>query len=100
TRFSCLNIERDTETRPVPNIDEATLDDRVRQPFDNLIPPLRLAHRILERDVVLRQGGSHVNMRGEADKSIENTVGSDENAVKIGVFRDPLQFRNPTDVFR
>src|SRR5260370_39419223 len=58
-RFSCLDIARDTETRPVPNVDEAAFDDRVRQPVDNLIPPLRLAHRILEADVVLRQDGRH-----------------------------------------
>ena len=54
-RLSCRNIERDTETRPVPNVDEAIFDDRVRQSVDNLIPPLRLAHRILEGDIVLRQ---------------------------------------------
>ena len=24
-RFSCRNIERDTETRPVPNVDEAAV---------------------------------------------------------------------------
>ena len=74
--------------------------DRVRQALDNVIPPLRLAHRILEGDVVLRQGGRHLNMRGEPDKPVENPVGSDQDAVKIGVFRDPLQFRDPADIFR
>src|SRR5260370_36708300 len=99
-RFSCLDIERDTETRPVPNVDEATFDDRVRQPVDNLIPPLRLSHRILEGNVILRQGGPHMNMRGEPYEPVENPVQSDEDAVKIGVFRDRLQFRYAADIFR
>src|SRR5260370_41468023 len=99
-RFSCMDIERDAETRPVPNVDEAAFDDRVRQPVDNFIPPLRLAHRILEADVVLRQDGRHMNMCGEPYQPVENPVGSDEDAVKIGVFRDPLQFRYPTYILR
>src|SRR5260370_28427289 len=77
-RFSRLDIERDTETRPVPNVDEAAFDDRARQPVDNLIPPLRLAHRILEADVVLRQDGRHLNMRGEPYQPVENPAGSDQ----------------------
>jgi len=75
-RFSYLDIEGDTETRPVPNVDKATFDDRVREPFDNLIPPFRLAHRILKGDVVLRQGGRYLNMRSKSYKSVKNAWGA------------------------
>src|SRR5205823_4211443 len=61
-RFSGRDIERDPETRPVPNIDESLFDDGVRQALDNVVPPFRLPQRILERDVVLRQRGRHVNV--------------------------------------
>jgi hypothetical protein len=39
-------------------------------------------------------------MRGEPDEPVENPVRSNEDAVKIGVFRDPLQLRYPADIFR
>ena len=39
-------------------------------------------------------------MRGEPDQPVENPVGSDQDAVEIGVFRDPLQFRHSADIFR
>jgi len=69
-------------------------------PVDNPIAPLRLAHGTLEGDVVLRQGGRRLNMRGERDKPVENSAGSDEDAVEIGVLRDPLRFRQSADIFR
>ena len=53
-RFGRPNVERDPQTRPIPNVDEAAFHDRVRQSFHDLIPPLRLAHRILKSDVILR----------------------------------------------
>jgi hypothetical protein len=99
-RFSRLDIECDTETRRIPNVDEATFHHRVRQPIDNVVPPLRLANRILESDVVLWQRCCQLNMRGEPYKPVENPVGSNEDAVEIGVFRDPLHFRQPADIFR
>src|SRR5580704_11904782 len=55
-RFRGLDIEDHTETGPVPDVDKTMFDDRVRQAFDNVVPPIRLAKRILEGDVVLRQG--------------------------------------------
>ncbi len=64
------------------------------------IPPVGLADWILEGDVVLRQCGRHVNVRGEPDQPVEDAVGSHQDAVQIGVFRDPLQFRDPADIFR
>ena len=39
-------------------------------------------------------------MCSQAYKSVENPVGSNEDAVNIGVFGDPLQFRDPAYVFR
>jgi hypothetical protein len=42
-RLSCRDIKRDTQTRSVPNVDKAIFHDGVRQPIDNLIPPVRLA---------------------------------------------------------
>src|SRR5271157_2919266 len=56
-RFSRLGLERDAETRAVPNVDEALFHDRVGQAVDNVVPPLGLADRIFEADVVLRQHG-------------------------------------------
>src|SRR5579863_4375993 len=99
-RFSRRDIERDAETRPIPNIDEPLFHYRVRQPLDNLIPPVRLAQRILEGDIVLRQGGRQLNMGRKPYQAVENSVGSDEDAVKIGVLGDPLRFRQPAAIFR
>ena len=39
-------------------------------------------------------------MRGEPDQPVENPVGSDQDAVEIGVFRDPLHFRDSAHIFR
>ena len=75
------------------------LDDRIRQAFDDVVPPLGLAEWILERDVVLRQGGGHVNVGGETDQPVEDAVRRNEDAVQVGVFRDPFQFRDAADVF-
>src|ERR1019366_5174835 len=77
-RLGCLHTEGHTEARAVPDIDEALLHDRVRQPVDDVIPPLRLAHRILERNIVLRQGGRQMHMRGQPDQPIEDPMGSDQ----------------------
>src|SRR5665811_1062486 len=65
--------------------------------FDGLIG---LAHRILERNIVLRQGGRQMHMRGQPDQPIEDPMGSDQDAVEVGIFCDPLQFRQSPDVFR
>ncbi len=39
-------------------------------------------------------------MRGKSNKPVENSVGRNEDAMNIGVFRDPLQFGYPADIFR
>ena len=39
-------------------------------------------------------------MRGQPDQPVENPMRSHQDAVQIGVFRDPLQLRYPADIFR
>ncbi len=39
-------------------------------------------------------------MRGQPDQPIKDPMGSNQDAVEIGVFGDPLQFRQSPDVFR
>ena len=85
---------------PVPDIDEPFIDDRIREPFDNPIPPIGLPIRVLESDVVLRQCGCHVNMRGKADQPVEDPVRSYGDAVDIGIFRDPFEFGNASHILR
>ena len=41
-----------------------------------------------------------MHLRGEPYQPVENPVGSHEDAVQIGVFRDPLQLRNSAHIFR
>ena len=98
-RLRCRHIERHAQTGPIPNVNETAFHNRVGQPVHNLVPPVRLTHWILERNVVLRQGGRQMDVRGEPDHAVENSVRSDLYAVEIGVFRDPLHFRQPTHIF-
>src|SRR5271163_891061 len=60
--FGCLHTEVYPNPRPVPNLDEPSFDDRVGEPIDNVIPPVRLSERILKGDVILRQCRRHLNV--------------------------------------
>ncbi len=97
--FGGGNIERDAETGAIPNVDKAFFHDGVGEAVDNLIPPVWLANGIFERDVVLRQRGGQVHMGGEADEAVEDAVRSDQDAVEVGIFGDPLSFRESADIF-
>ena len=99
TRFGRGYLEGDAQAGAVPDVDKAFLDDRIRQAFDDVVPPLRLAERVLEGDVVLRQRGGHVHVGGEADEAIEDSVRRDRDAVNVGVFGDPFQFGDAADIF-
>ncbi len=80
-RFRSSCTERHTQTRSVPDVDEALLHDRIGQAFDDVVPPLGLAERVLERDVVLRQRGGHMNVGGESDQAVEDAMRRDQDAV-------------------
>ena len=66
-RLGLLDSESETETRSVPNVDEAVFDHRIRQAIHDVIPPFGLALGIFESDVVLRQRRAHVHLRGDAE---------------------------------
>jgi len=76
-RFGGGYFECHTETGTVPDIDEAFIDDRIWQAFDDVVPPLGLAEWVLESYVVLRQYGGHMNVGGEADQAVEDAVRGD-----------------------
>src|SRR5580704_12489133 len=61
-RLSLLDSESETETRSVPNVDEAVFDHWIRQAIHDVIPPFRLALGIFERDVVLRHSRAHMDL--------------------------------------
>src|SRR4051812_37043468 len=50
-----LHIELYTHAGAVPDLNETVLDDGVRQPFHDIVPPAWLAGGVLEGDVVARQ---------------------------------------------
>ena len=99
-RFGCLFVERKTESWLVPDIDEAIFDDRVRQTFDDVIPPIRPAQGIFKSDIVLRHGRPHMDLCGDSEQSVEDSMRGNQDAVKIGVFGDPLHFRDSAHIFR
>ena len=41
-----------------------------------------------------------MNLRGQPDQSVQHPVRSNQNAVKVRILRDPLQFRQAADIFR
>src|SRR5271165_526240 len=47
--FRRLDDEVDADPRAIPDVDEAVLDDRVGQAFDNVVPPGRIDPGVLER---------------------------------------------------
>src|SRR5690348_18139363 len=99
-RFRRGYLEGHPKTGTVPYVDEAFFDDWIGQTFDDVVPPLGLAVRVFERDVVLRQGRGHMNVSGETDQAVENAVRGNQNAVNIGVFGDPLELGDAAYVFR
>ena len=61
---------------------------------------LGLADRVLEADVVRRQGGADLHQRRQADQAVEDAVRRHQDAVQVGVFGDPFQLGDPADVRR
>src|SRR3954447_3190992 len=99
-RLRSSHAERHTQTRSVPYVDEAMLHDRVRQAFDDVIPPVWLAIGVLEGDKVLRHSSRHMDVGSESKQTVEDAMRRDGNPVQVGVLCDPLQFRNTADVLR
>jgi hypothetical protein len=99
-RLGLLDSEGETETRSVPNVDEAVFDHGIRQAIHDVIPPFGLALGIFESDVVLRQRRAHMHLRSDAEYSVENSVRSYQDPVEIGVLGDPLQFGDPAHILR
>jgi len=48
----------------------------------------------------LRQGRRHMNVGGQADQAVEDTVRGDQDAVNISVFGDPFELGDAAYVFR
>ena len=83
-----------------PHVDEPIRDDRVRQPVEDVIPPGGLADRVLEGDVVARQGGADLDERGETEESVGGPVRRHQEAVQVRVFGHPFQLGQSADIAR
>ena len=59
-----------------------------------------LADRVLEGDVVVRQGGADLDQRGQAEQAVAGAVRRHQDAVQVGVLGDPLQLGDAADVAR
>ena len=93
-----LDVELHAHAGPVPDVDEAVLDDRIGQAVDDLVPPVWTADRIFEGDVVLRQGGRDLDQGGQAEQSIAGAVRRHQDAVQIGVLGDPFELGDAADI--
>jgi hypothetical protein len=80
--FGCADVEGDAETGLVPNVDKPVFDDGVWQTLHYVVPPIRHALRIFERDVVLRHAGPHMHLRGNPEEPVANSMRSDQDAVE------------------
>jgi len=92
------DIELHAETWPVPHVDEPIRDNGVRQPVDDVVPPSGLADRVLEGDVVARQGGTDLDERGEPEEAIGSPVRRHQEAVQVRVFGHPFQLGQTADI--
>ena len=61
---------------------------------------VRVAERVLEGDVVVRQGGADLHQRRQAEEAIADAVRGHQDAVQVGVLGDPLQLGDAADVGR
>ena len=96
----CLFIKFDTHSGLVPDIYETVTDDWVGKTFNNVVPPLRTSRRILEGDVVFRQGRRNLNEGRKTDETVGRAVRRHQDSVEIRVFRNPLQFGYTANVVR
>src|ERR1700686_3123145 len=97
-RLGGFDFEVHAHTWPVPDFDQSVADDRVGQAFDDVVPPLRPGDRVLEGDEVIRQRGRQLNVRGQAEDTIEDSMRRHEDSVQVRVFRHPFQLRDAADI--
>ena len=90
----------DAHPRAVPDVDEAVLHDRVGQALDDVVPPGRVADRVLEGDEVVRQGGRDLDQRRQAEQAVADAMRGHQDAVQVGVLGDPLQLGDAADIAR
>ena len=97
--LSCLfRIYINTHAWTIPDLDQAVLHDRVRQPFDNVIPPCGISTRILECNEVVRQSRAHLHQSGQSQQSVARAVRRNHNAVQISELSNPFQLGDTTDI--